>query len=702
MSKAQEDFMNEKGKMGLHNVAIVGPYLSGKTTLLESLLFVTGAISRKGSIRDGNTVGDSATEARDRHMSVEVNAASTEYNGVRFNFIDCPGSVEFAQETYNALMGVDAAIVVCEPTNDNSNESKQRLLTLAPIFKFLDDWEIPHLIFVNKMDKGSSNFMEMLHALKSISSRPIVPHQYPITQGEQITGFIDLVSEQAYQYHAGAACDPIPFPEAFKEQEQAARTEMLEELANFDDHLLEELLEEINPPQEEIVQDLRLELGADLVVPVFFGVAEQDFGVRSLLKALLREAPTPETTAERRGVVLHRDAPLAQVLKTYYTPQGGKLSLVRVWQGKLTDGIVLNGVRAGGIYRLMGQQTTSLTEAPAGDIVALSRLEGIHTGDTLSSNSELASELPKAEHLDPVYALAITPEKRNDEVKLSGALSKLLEEDPALYWEQHGDTHEVILWGQGEIHLQVALDRLRRKYNLPMTTHLPQVPYKETIRKPISSVHGRYKHQSGGHGQFGDVYLEIKPLPRGEGFDFKETIVGGVVPKQYIPGVETGVREYLTHGPLGFPIVDVAVTLTNGSYHSVDSSEQAFKQAARIAMQTGMPQGEPTLLEPIVSIEVTTPNEFTSKVLQLVSGRRGQILGYEGRSDWRGWDNITAYLPQAEMHNFIIELRSLTLGVGSFHWQYHHLQEVPEKLAERVCSTTNGNGNGNSNGNNHR
>ncbi|WP_439566290.1 elongation factor G [Gloeocapsopsis crepidinum] len=692
--------MNEKGKMGLHNVAIVGPYLSGKTTLLESLLFVTGAISRKGSMRDGNTVGDSATEARDRHMSVEVNAASTEYNGVRFNFIDCPGSVEFAQETYNALMGVDAAIVVCEPTNDNSNESKQRLLTLAPIFKFLDDWEIPHLVFVNKMDKGNSNFMEMLHALKSISSRPIVPHQYPITQGEQITGFIDLVSEQAYQYHSGAACDPIPFPEAFKEQEQAARAEMWEELANFDDHLLEELLEEINPPQEEIVQDMRLELGADLVVPVFFGVAEQDFGVRSLLKALLREAPTPETTAERRGVVLHSEAPLAQVLKTYYTPQGGKLSLVRVWQGKLTDGIVLNGVRAGGIYRLMGQQTTSLTEAQAGDIVALSRLEGINTGDTLSANSELASQLPKAEHLDPVYALAITPEKRNDEVKLSGALSKLLEEDPALYWEQHGDTHEVILWGQGEIHLQVALDRLRRKYNLPMTTHLPQVPYKETIRKPISSVHGRYKHQSGGHGQFGDVYLEIKPLPRGEGFDFKETIVGGVVPKQYIPGVETGVREYLAHGPLGFPIVDVAVTLTNGSYHSVDSSEQAFKQAARIAMQTGIPQGEPTLLEPIVSIEVTTPNEFTSKVLQLLSGRRGQILGYEGRSDWQGWDNVTAYLPQAEMHSFIIELRSLTLGVGSFHWQYHHLQEVPEKLAERVCSTTNGNGN--SNGNNHR
>ena len=679
--------MNDKGRLGSRNVAIVGPYLSGKTTLLESLLSVSGAISRKGSVRDGNTVGDSATEARDRHMSVEVTSASTEYGGIRFTFLDCPGSVEFAQETYNALIGVDAAVVVCEPTSDADGGISQRVLTLAPLFKFLDDWEIPHLVFINKMDRANNNFMDMLHALKTVSSRPLVPHQYPIAQGEQVTGFIDLVSEQAYQYHTGAPSDPIPFPEALKEQEQAARTEMLEELANFDDHLLEELLEEINPPQEEILQDLKLELGADLVVPVFFGVAEQDYGVRTLLEALLREAPDPETTAERRGITSNVDAPLAQVLKTYYTPQGGKISLVRVWQGNLTDAIVLNGVRAGGLYRLMGQQSGQLTEAQAGEIVALSRLEGIKTGDTLRTNNGTV-ELPRAAEIAPVYALAIAPEKRNDEVKLSGALAKLLEEDPTLAWEQHGDTHEVILWGQGEIHLQVALDRLRRKYNLPMTTHLPQVAYKETIRKPVSSIHGRYKHQSGGHGQFGDVYLEIKPLPRGEGFNFSQKIVGGVIPKQYIPGVEMGVREYLVHGPLGFPVVDVAVTLTNGSYHSVDSSEQAFKQAARIAMQTGMPQCQPTLLEPITHIEVTTPSEFTSKVLQLVSGRRGQILGYEARGDWQGWDKVTAYLPQAEMHNFIVEVRSLTLGVGSFHWQYDHLQEVPDKLAEHVRSSS--------------
>jgi elongation factor G len=676
--------MNEKVKSGSRNVAIVGPYLSGKTTLLESLLFVTGAISRKGSVKDSNTVGDSAAESRDRQMSVEVSAASTEYNGICFTFIDCPGSVEFAQETYNALIGVDAAIVVCEPI-------RERVLTLAPLFKFLDDWEIPHLVFVNKMDRANIHVLETLHALKAVSSRPLVAHQYPILNGEQLTGFIDMVSEQAYQYHPGAPADPILFPESLKEEEHKARAEMLEALANFDDHLLEELLEDIEPPQEEILKDLKMELGADLVVPVFFGVAEQDYGVRPLLEALLREAPEPEATAERRLKNIKGDTPLAQVLKTYYTPQGGKLSLVRVWRGKLTDGIVLNGIRTGGVYRLMGQQQQFVNQANAGEIVALSRLEGIKTGDTISIEQQSAIELPKATQLEPVYALAITPEKRNDEVKLSSAITKLLEEDCSLAWEQHGDTHEVILWGQGEIHLLVALDRLRRKYNLPMTTHLPQVPYKETIRKTVASVHGRYKHQSGGHGQFGDVFLEIKPLPRGTGFNFNETIVGGVVPKQYIPGVEMGVREFLTHGPLGFPIVDLAVTLTNGSYHNVDSSEQAFKQAARLAMQTGIPQAEPTLLEPILRLEVTTPSEFTSKVLQLLSGRRGQILGYEGRNDWQGWDNVSAYLPQAEMQNFIVELRSLTLGVGSFHWEYDHLQEVPEKLAERVIHS-NGNG----------
>ncbi|VEP11286.1 Elongation factor G-like protein [Hyella patelloides LEGE 07179] len=661
------------------NVAIVGPYSSGKTTLLESLLFVTKAIHRKGSIKEGNTIGDSTTEARDRKMSVEVSVASSNYQDIQFTFLDCPGSIELAQETQNALVGAGAAIVVCEPV-------LEKVLTLAPLFKFLDDWEIPHLVFINKMDRAAANYMEILHALKEVSARPLVPQQYPITAKHDCVGYIDLVTEQAYHYHSGNPADPVPLPEDLAEEEQAARTEMLETLSDFDDGLLEQLVEEIDPPQEEILQDLKQDLSADLIVPVFLGMAENDYGIRPLLDALVKEAPATNITAARRGLKTKEDGDtLAQVLKTYYTPQGGKLSLVRVWQGTLVDGMTLNGQRVSGVYRLMGGHQEPVQKAQIGEIVALGRMEDIHTGDTLGSE-EVESGLPKADVMSPVYALAIAPDNRRDEVKLSGAMGKLLEEDPSLHWEQHGDTHEVILWGQGEIHLQVSLDRLRRKYNLSMNTRLPQVPYKETIRQEIKS-HGRYKHQSGGHGAFGDVYLEIKPLSRGEGYNFHQTIVGGVVPKQYIPGVETGVKEYLAHGPLGFPVVDVDVTLTDGSYHSVDSSEQAFKQAARLAMTEGMPKCQPVLLEPLLMINVAAPSEFTSKVLQLVSGRRGQILGYEALEGWKNWDNVTAYLPQAEMHNFIIELRSLTLGVGFFTWQYDHLQEVPDKLAHDILAT---------------
>lgn len=659
------------------NIALVGPYLSGKTTLLESILSVTGAISRKGRVGDGTTIGDNTPEAQQRNMSVEVSSAYTQHGDIQFTLLDCPGSIEFSQETANALIGVGSAVIVCEP-------DVSRVLTLAPLFKLLDDWQIPHLLFINKMDRPSSSFSEILQALGSISSRPLIPQQYPIYKGDNATGFIDLVSEQAFQFHPGAPSDPIPLPDDLKAEEQAARQEMLEGLADFDDRLLEEILEDIDPSQAEIVKDMKMELSADLIVPVFLGVATEDYGVRHLLDALAKETPEPSETAKRRGVKAGSDQVIAQVLKTYYSAQGGKQSLVRVWNGTLTEGMTLNGSRVGGVYRLMGSDQTSVQTAQIGEIVALGRLDEVQTGDTLSPEGTV--ELPRADQRPAVYGLAITPENRQDEVKVSGALTKLVEEDPALTWEQQGDTHEILLWGQGEIHLQVALDRLRRKYNLPMTGQPPKIQYKETVRQAVESVHGRYKHQSGGHGQFGDVYLDIAPLPRGEGFRFRETVVGGAVPKQYIPGVETGVREYLSQGPLGFPVVDVAVTLTNGSYHTVDSSEQAFKQAARVAMQTGMVQCQPTLLEPILSVEIYSPSESTSKVLQVISTHRGQILGYEGYEGWPGWDKISAYFPQAQMQDLIVELRSATMGVGTYRWQYDRLEPVPDKLAKRILT----------------
>jgi elongation factor G len=671
--------MSQNINTSIRNVAIVGPYSSGKTTLLESLLFVSGAINRKGNVNDGNTVSDNSVEAKNRHMSVEVSSAYTQYQGINFTFLDCPGSVEFMQETYNALVGAGCAIIVCEP-------SVSKVLTLAPLFHFLDEWQIPHLVYINKMDRSQDGFMDVLRAIKDVSSRPLVPQQYPIKKERDVIGYIDLITEQAYHYHQGGEADLVAFPDELKEAETEARREMLETLADFDDHLLEELVEEIEPSKEEIIKDLKQDLGADLIVPVFFGIAQNDYGVHPLLDSLIKEAPEPNITAQRRGVKqLTPDTVIAQVLKTYYSAQGGRLSLVRVWQGNLTDGMTLNGVRVGGMYQLMGSQQKSLNSANVGQIVALGRLEGVKTGDTLSDASQAIKSLPQAEILEPVYAKAITAENRRDEVKISSAIAKIMEEDPSLKWEQDENTHEVILWGQGEIHLQVTLERLRNKYNLSMVAQNPKIPYKETIRKG-TKIRGRYKHQSGGHGAFGDVYLEIKPLSRGEGFQFHQTIVGGVVPKQYIPGVENGVREYLSQGPLGYPVVDIDVTLTDGSYHAVDSSEQAFKQAARIAMTEGMVQCEPILLEPILQVDISVPSEFTSKVLQLVSTHRGQILGYDAIANWKNWDQVNAYLPQAEMQEFIIELRSLSLGVGFFNWQYDHLDQVPDKETSKIIN----------------
>jgi elongation factor G len=661
------------------NIAIVGPYSSGKTTLLESLLYVTGNISRRGSARTGNTVGDTSAEARARHMSTEITAASLTHGSLNFTFLDCPGSIELAQETFNALVGVDAAVVVCEP-------DLQKVLGLSLLFQVLDDWQIPHLVFLNKMDRAIAPFSEVLAALKQVSSRPMVPQQYPIGQNETLQGFIDLITEQAFQYHPDAPADSIPLPDALKEQEHAARAQMLETLAEFDDRLLGELIEEVEPPQTEVLQDFKDELSADLIVPVLFGIADRGFGVRPLLEILAKEAPEAQETAKLRGLG-KADSPIAQVLKTYISAQGGKLSLVRVWQGTLADGMSLNKVRVSGIYRLMGQQQTSIAQAEAGEIVALGRLEGIQTGDTLCANgfAKDTSALRRGTKVEPVFAQAVRTQNRKDEVKLTTALNKLNEEDPSLIWKHQEETHEIVLWGQGEIHLAIGKERLERKYNLPVELKTPHIAYCETIRKTASS-HGRYKHQTGGHGQFGDVYLDIEPQPRGEGFQFKDKIVGGVVPKQYIPGVEMGVREFLTQGTYGFPVVDLSVTLTNGSYHSVDSSEQAFKQAARLAMQSGLPNCEPVLLEPIERITLATPVDFTANVLRLVRNRRGQVLGYDAKPNWRGWDEVTAYLPMAEMHSLITELRSLTQGVGFFYWEDDRLQEVPDKIAEQVLA----------------
>jgi elongation factor G len=654
--------------------ALAGPYLSGKTTLLEALLHASGSTNRRGSIKEGNTVGDQSPEARQRQMSTEINVAAAGFLGDAWTLLDCPGSVELAFEAQGALLAADVAVVVCEPLVDKA-------LTLSPLLKFLDDHAIPHMLFVNRLDSAEARVSEVLAALQAVSQRPLVLRQVPIPGKEGATdGYVDLVSERAYRYKPGQASDLVKIPDGVLPDQQATRAGLVEKLADFDDKLLEQLLEDVQPSKEEIYAHLTRDLRADLIVPVFLGSALADHGVRRLWKALRHEAPNVAETAQRLGIAAGSDV-VAQVIKTYYPPHTGKLSLARVWRGEVHDGMTLNGVRVGGVLRMTGAATEKLSVAGPGELVALARMEGIATGTALAAGK--APELPWPELPKPVYGLAIAAEKRNDDVKLTPAIAKLVEEDPTLHLEQNADLQEMVLWGQGDIHLQIALDRLRTKYNIAAVGRRPQVPYKETIKR-AAAQHARFKRQSGGHGQFADVQIEVKPLPRGAGFAFVDAVVGGAIPRNFIPSVEEGIIEYLRQGPLGFPVVDLTVTLVTGQFHSVDSSDMAFKTAGRMAMSEAMPKCDPVLLEPIHHVEISVPNAFTARVQRLVSGRRGQILGYDAKSGWQGWDVVSALLPRSELHDLIVELRSLTLGVGSYTERFDHLQELTGRLADKV------------------
>ena len=570
--------------------ALIGPYLSGKTTLLEALLFAAGSTGRRGSVRDGNSVGDHAPEARARQMSTELNVASASFLGDPWAILDCPGSVELLYEAQGALLASDVAVVVVEP-------EVERALTISSLLRFLDLHQIPHMVFINKMDNANARVRDVLAALQSVSSRPLVLRQVPLRGAEsEITGYVDLVSERAYRYRPGQASDLIPLPDGFWDQERETRTGLLEKLADFDDTLLEQLLEEVEPPKEEIYRHLTQTLKGAQVVPVFLGSGLADYGVRRLWKALRHETPSPQETAARLGIAAEGE-PLAQVIKTFHLPHTGKLSLARVWRGTITEGMVLNGTRVAGLLRVTGGQHEKLAAAQAGEIVGLTRMEDIATGAVLTPSGKIGP-LPRPERPQPVFGLAIASEKRADDVKLTGAIGKLVEEDPTLELDQNADTQEMVLWGQGDIHLQIAMDRLRNRHNLAVTGRPAAVPYKETIRHGTQQ-HSRFKRQSGGHGQFADVTIEVKALPRGSGFTFTDSVVGGAIPRNYIPAVEEGVVEALHHGPLGFPVVDVAVTLITGQFHAVDSSDQAFKTAGRQGVQEALPKCEPMLLEPI-------------------------------------------------------------------------------------------------------
>ncbi len=673
--------MSGKAPSGPRCAAIVGPYLSGKTSLLEALLYTCGNIPRLGSIKEGNTIGDSSDEARSRQMSTELNVASTSFLDEAWTFIDCPGSVEFIQESRAAMMACDVAIVVCEPETTKS-------LMLSPIMQFLDAHDIPRMLFINKMDHSSETVRDLLASLQEFSTKPLVLRQVPIRDGDEVTGYVDLVSERAYEYGEGQASKLIELPESVSERNEQARQEMLESLADFDDDLLEQLLEDNIPPSDKVYDLLKGDLHNDLITPVFLGAAERDNGVMRLMKALRHEAPEAELTRQRLG---NADGEtVVQVFKTYHMPHAGKMSVGRIWKGEVKDGMTFGSDKVSGLNLLSGHTTKKIPSALTGNVVAMGRMDNVDTGDILSEGGKMDA-MSWPEPPPPVFSMVAVPEKREDEVKLSTGIARLMEEDPSITMSHNEDTHENVLWGQGEIHLQVLGQRLKNRFNTEVTMRRPRTSYKETIKKTIQQ-HARHKKQSGGHGEFGDVHLEIKPKPRGTGFEFTESISGGVVPRQYIPAVESGVKEYCTEGPLGFPVIDLAVNLFDGQHHAVDSSDMAFRRAGILAMKDALPNCNPVLLEPICSVNIAIPNQYTSNAQSIVTKRRGQILGFQAKDGWNGWDEVQANIPQSELHDLIIDLRSQTMGIGTFDWSFDHMAELTGRAADDVIEQQRGTG----------
>ncbi len=667
---------------GSRTIAIVGPFGSGKTSLLEALLARTEAIARQGTVNGANMVGDGSPEARAHGMSVEVNIAETEYLGDRYDFIDCPGSVEFLTEMEGALEGVDLAIVVAE-------DDERKVPALQLILKSLEARAVPRVLFLNKIDKSNRRVRDVLNILQPASSVPMVLRQIPIWEDGKATGYIDLALERAHVYHEQEESTLIDMSDDDKARELDARYSMLETLADHDDELMEALLEDISPDPELVFADLARETREGLICPVFFGSAEHGHGIGRLLKAMRHEAPGVANTAER--IQAEGSGAAVQVVKTLHTLHGGKLSIARILDGQVSDGDSLfrtNGdeVKVSGLFTIFGQQAVKRGTASTGDLVGLGRLEGVQTGERLllsAGDASGAGEPAKLVGPQPVLSIAVSAAKRQDEVRLSSALAKLIEEDPALRLSQSQESSETLLGGQGEMHLRVAKERLSGKYGLSIDTADPQVPYQETIRAS-TSIRGRHKKQSGGHGQFGDVVLDIKPLPRGEGVQFSDTITGGVVPKQYIPSVRDGVLDALRNGSLGFPVVDVSICLTDGSYHSVDSSDQAFKMAGITAIREGLPECKPVLLEPISRVAIVCPNDATARINAIVSARRGQLLGFDARPGWDGWDEVNALMPASEISDLIVELRSATAGVASYTSSFDHMAELTGKAAEQV------------------
>lgn len=678
MGTSSDNGHSGKGAHSARTVALVGPAGSGKTSLAEAILHASGSITRMGSVDAGSSVGDASPEARARGGSTEINLSEFSWLGDNFCLIDLPGGAGFVTDGFAALQSTDLALVVVDPV-------PERALLAEPMLRRLDMLGVPHAIVVNRIETTRAGTVHsLISALQPLSREPLALRQLPIRDGEHVTGYVDLALERAYRYRPGSASQKIDIPADVAVLERSDRGMLLETLADFDDALLETLLMDEMPDPEVVMADMAECTLHNRVVPVVLTSALTGGGIHRLLKLLRHETPAPEAAAQRLGT-----ADGVHVFKIAHGGTVGRLAYARVYGSPLSEGEEVavgdDTVRCGALFSVVGDKTVKQATAGVGQIVAISKLDGARTGMLLARKGEASSIAPASDYPARNATLAIEARDRKDDVKLSAALHKLCEEDASLAWRQNEDLHETVLEGVNDDHLALVLARLERRYGISVDARPSSIAYRESVRKRASQ-RGRHKKQSGGHGQYGDVIIEIAPRQRGEGFLFSERITGGAVPKQWIPAVEMGVRDAMEAGPLGFPVVDIEVTLTDGSYHSVDSSELAFRIAGRMAMSDALAAASPYLLEPICQIVVDTPPGTGSKVVSVLSSRRGQIVGLSPSPDWDRWERVEGLLPEANLQGLDAELRSLSQGLAQFSVSFDHLAELSGKQADEVVA----------------
>lgn len=665
----------------LRNLAVIGHGGSGKTSLVEAMLFNAGHTTRLGKVDEGTATTDFFPEEIKRKISVNTATAPCEWKECKINLLDTPGYSDFFGEVKGALRIVESVLVVLCAVSGVEVQTEIG-------WKEADRSNLLKVAFINKMDRENANFERVLQQMKEILGGNIIPVQLPIGSEAEFSGVVDLLKMKAYYYSPKEGTyREQAIPDDLVEKAEAARETLMEAVAEADDELLVKYLDGEPLTDEEIFAGLRKSFKTNSIIPVLCGSAINNIGVRHLLDFLVDVVPSPADLAGEDRV-LDQEPLSALVFKTMADPYVGKLSFFRVFTGVLkSDSIVFNAnkekeEKVGQLFVMRGKQQESIPEVRAGDLAAVAKLQETSTGDTLCRKDKVVI-LPGIDFPEPALSVAIEPKSKGDEDKLSSALGRLLEEDPTLRLTKNLETKETILTGMGETHLDIVLERLQQKFGVEINSRPPRVPYRETIRAAVQQE-GKYKKQTGGRGQYGHVFLTLEPLPD-QDFVFEEKIFGGAVPKQYIPAVEKGVREALNEGVLaGYPVTGVKVTLYDGSFHPVDSSEMAFKIAASMAFKKGAEKANPVLLEPIMNVEVTVPEQFMGDIIGDLNGKRGRILGMEPKGE--GMQLIRAQVPLAELSDYAIALKSITQGRGSFKMDFAQYEEVPARLAEEIIA----------------